>query len=362
VTNQARVAILSHDDDPHLPFVTQFLTREPLVINTGSIPDRGLDLCFSPGNPWPDVMYKGESLRLDTHPVGSVWYRSVDVRRMLPEAELKRRIAATLSGDHALTAHYRLLDDITGDPGSEYCKHEMPGDVVVQEYMASSLNRLAAGLTDVIPDALWVSRRDRLIHADSKPRQLVEAAKLGFVIPETRFVSSEAVARDFLAKQGECVVKPLAIRPPAGYNQYTVVLRHSDAPSLRGLNVNPHIFQELIKPDYELRVTIVGDQAFASKVADTAEGSSGAIRDWRHGCEHDTFQAEPYELPDLVARQCVQLAHNLGLLSGMIDLIVKDGVYYFLEINGNGQWAFVDAYTVGQIGRALAALLERGRL
>ncbi len=44
----------------------------------------------------------------------------------------------------------------------------------------------------------------------------------------------------------------------------------------------------------------------------------------------------------------------------MIGLLVRDGVYHLLEDDGNGQWAFVDDYTVEMIGRELAAVLERG--
>jgi hypothetical protein len=357
MSHAPRVAILTHDDDPHLPFVTRFLSEEPQVINTASIPQRGLTFNTSSSTPWPQIFYGDQLLG----PIKSVWYRSVDVRRMLPPDELAKHIKATLVGSHSPATHYRLLDDIIGEPNSEYCAHELPGSTALQDYMASSLNRLAGALPDVIPDAFWISRREKLIHADSKPRQLVLARQLGFDLPATCFTSEQLQAEAFLAKHGRCVVKPLAIRPPHGYNQYTTILEYGNTPPLSGLNVNPHIFQELIEPDYELRVTIVGNDAFAAVVSDTRADVARelGIRDWRYGSEKDTFHAAPYDLPPDVARKCVELSRRLELESGMIDLIVKNGRYYFLEINGNGQWAFADNVTVERIGRALASMLER---
>jgi hypothetical protein len=360
MTHKRRVAVLTHDEDPHLPYVTRFLNEEPLVINTGGIPDRGLSFTTVPNGVWPEIFYNGQLI----DSIKSVWYRSVDVSRLLPPKELTARIAATLNGEHTMADHYQLLDDISGVPNSEYCDHVFPGSPELQRYMANSLDRLAGALPDVIPDAFWISRRDRLIHADSKPRQLVVATRLGFTVPATCFTSENDRAEAFLREHGRCVVKPLAIRPPTGFNQYTVVLEHGKTPPIQGLNINPHIFQQLIEPDFELRITVAGNEAFASVVTDTREEMSRdrGIRDWRIGSENDTFSAAPYRLSKETEQRCVALSRELGLTSGMIDMIVKDGTEYFLEINGNGQWAFVDDVTVERIGRALASMLERAAL
>ncbi len=366
MTSKGRVLILSHDDDPHLPKVTKFLKEEPLCINTGTIPSRGLSYHFTPGNPWPEVSYDGRALHLRDNPIKSIWYRSIDPRRLMTEGELEAHIKRTLCDEHTLATHYQLLDAIIGDPGSEYCKHLMPVPEVFREYVASSLNRLAGALPDVIPDAFWVSARGPLIAASSKPRQRVVAAQVGFNMPAAVFTSEREVAEVFLAKHKKCVVKPLAIRPPGGYNQQTRTLVHGKTKPFQGLNVNPHIFEELIVPDFELRIMVVGRKTFASRVWNEDEVikaeekiESGEVRDMRAGFTTETFRAESFELPHEIHLMCVELTKRLGLVCGMIDVIVRDGVYYFLEDNGNGQWAFVDDYTVEQIGREMAAMLER---
>jgi len=319
-----RVAILSHDDDVHLPFVTRYLRDEPLIINAGNAPDGGLTYWTRPDSPWPRVIYRGELLDLEV--IGGVWYRGLDVDRLRPLVEL----------------------EAAPEP--------------IRDYAKSSLNRLGWALADLFPNAFWVSDRQALIHADSKLRQLVMARRLGFTTPATVFTSDPEQAAAFLKQQGVCVIKPLAIRPPVGYNQYTKVLRYADAPNLSAIRFNPHILQQLVEHDFELRVTVVGEAAFASMVGDIKAEAAEAfqIRDWKYGCERDTFQAVPFELPPGIAWLCVELVRRLGLRSGMIDLVVKQGRYFFLEINGNGQWAFVDDETVEKIGRALARLLEEG--
>ena len=364
MTTTGRVLILSHEEDPHLAKVTRFLQEEPLCINTGSIPERGLSYDFSSGQAWPEVSYNGQPLNLQSNPIRSVWYRSIDPRRLMTDEEMARHVHDALSKGHTLGDHYRLFDDIIGEPGSEYCKHLMPGPEVIHEYVASSLNRLASALPDVIPDAFWVSARRPLVAASSKVRQRVVAKQVGFDMPAALFTSEADAVQAFLARFKTCVVKPLAVRPPRGFNQQTrTMVQGQEMPA--GLNWNPHIFEELIVPDFELRTMVIGRKTFASRVWNEGEEmksdfEGGEVRDMRAGFETGTFRAEPFELPYEVHRMCVELTERLGLVCGMIDLLVRDGVYYFLEDNGNGQWAFVDDDTVERIGRELAAVLERG--
>jgi glutathione synthase/RimK-type ligase-like ATP-grasp enzyme len=51
---------------------------------------------------------------------------------------------------------------------------------------------------------------------------------------------------------------------------------------------------------------------------------------------------ELHQLPQEVESQCVHLTRALGLAFGAIDLILTpQGEYVFLEINPNGQWAWL---------------------
>jgi glutathione synthase/RimK-type ligase-like ATP-grasp enzyme len=191
--------------------------------------------------------------------------------------------------------------------------------------------------------------------AESKPRQLEVAAQLGFTIPDTLITGDAAHAQAFIRRHESYVVKSQAIEFPLGKTMMTTVVSARDNVSFDGLSVDPMIFQQFITPAYELRVTVVGNEVFAAKII---SADQGPFRDWRYGHIDDTFSAEATSIDDALQEQCIELTKRLGLTYGAIDLIVdKDGTVWFLEINPNGQWAFIEEATGQPIGKAMAELL-----
>ena len=50
-----------------------------------------------------------------------------------------------------------------------------------------------------------------------------------------------------------------------------------------------------------------------------------------------------HDLPDEIRSSCLRLVRALNLRFGAIDLVLTpDGQYYFLEINPNGQWLWLE--------------------
>ena len=67
-----------------------------------------------------------------------------------------------------------------------------------------------------------------------------------------------------------------------------------------------------------------------------------AQHDWRR-VDATALRHTPYDLPSQVAQKCIALTRQLGLAFGAIDLILTpEGKYIFLEINPNGQWAWIE--------------------
>ena len=90
----------------------------------------------------------------------------------------------------------------------------------------------------------------------------------------------------------------------------------------------------------------------------THVSTQSPVRDWRIGTNEELV-IKAYTLPKTIARKCIFLTKKLGLNFGAIDLVQdKQGKAWFLEINPNGQWAFIEEKTGQPIGRAIAALLE----
>jgi len=80
--------------------------------------------------------------------------------------------------------------------------------------------------------------------------------------------------------------------------------------------------------------------------------------DWRKG-SHPDLEHEAISLPDEVAEQCRELVRRMNLRYGAIDLVCdRDGKLWFLEINPNGQWAWIENQTGYPIATAIVDELE----
>jgi glutathione synthase/RimK-type ligase-like ATP-grasp enzyme len=313
------ILIMSHNHDSHVPYVTKHLADEKVIVmNPSDIFDGDtIDFTFSDGV--SNILYKDEPLG----PIKSIW-----VRRPVPTSE----------------------------------RDDLPLKDTFKPYAQNAVAVHAQMLAAAFPDAFWVSHPENIGKADYKILQLRVANKLGMNIPETLFASSPKQAQNFLAKHKICIAKSQATILPLNHIAFTRILHNDDDIDFSKLNYDPFTFQQYIEPDFELRVTVVGDKVFTAKVGgEEIDGVQSVHRDWRYSHVNDTFKAEVYKLSDGIQHQCVQLVKELELKFGAIDLIVdKKGKVWFLEINSNGQWAFVESETGQPIGKALADMLIAG--
>lgn len=313
------ILILSRVEDTHLPYVTKHLAGEDIIrINPSDIIDGDtIDYTFSDGK--VQVLYKGRPLQ----DIKSVWIRrptSLD-ERTLP----------------VIARH--------------------------KEYVRSALRAHAQMLVEAWPGAFWFSDTGKLFAAENKLLQMRLATKLGLKVPETLFASSAEQAKAFVARQKVCIAKTQATDLPPNSLTMTRIVRASDGLRYDNLNLDPYIFQAYVEPAYELRVTVVGDKVFAARVeGQETDGIGSTYRDWRYAHVNDTFSAKAAKLPRAAADACRQLVRELGLEFGAIDLIVdRQNTIWFLEINPNGQWAFVEKHTGQPIGKAIADKLKAGQ-
>jgi glutathione synthase/RimK-type ligase-like ATP-grasp enzyme len=111
----------------------------------------------------------------------------------------------------------------------------------------------------------------------------------------------------------------------------------------------PAIFQKVIPPGHDIRVTVIGKRIFAAE-------SRSEYLDWR---VDGNLIWTRHELPDSVEQGIRRLMSFLGLSLGSLDFRVDaDGQYNFLEINPNGQFLFLEIDDARlRITSALAKLL-----
>ena len=117
---------------------------------------------------------------------------------------------------------------------------------------------------------------------------------------------------------------------------------------LETMKMTPSIFQKYIEKEYELRITVVGEEIFAAKVL--SQSDCETIVDWRR--KNLRFQC--CEVPEELNEKCCQMMKRLGIAFGAFDFIrTKEGQYYFLEVNPNGQWVWIENDTGLKISDAI---------
>jgi glutathione synthase/RimK-type ligase-like ATP-grasp enzyme len=225
----------------------------------------------------------------------------------------------------------------------------------------SELRATLEGALLALEPALWVNHPHANRLARSKLLQLKLATRLGFRVPETRVTADPREIRELhRAWNGQMVAK-LAGGQLAGntidsqYIIHTTLITAEDLQDVASLSACPAIYQRRVDKRHELRVTVVGDEVFACRIATEKLGPTQMDR---RELSYQVLDLEPCELDGALADRCRALLRELRLEIAGIDLIVtpqNDTV--FLEINAVGQWAFVQEATGLPIAAAIARRL-----
>jgi glutathione synthase/RimK-type ligase-like ATP-grasp enzyme len=146
------------------------------------------------------------------------------------------------------------------------------------------------------------------------------------------------------------------VNTEAGERHYfTSSLDEAAIEDLTDIGPEPLYLQELIPKAHDVRVTVIGDSAYAARIE--SQNLAQAEIDWRRG-PPGSVPHSAESLPKEVARLCVQLTQAYGLSFAAIDLVCRpQGDYVFLELNPNGQWAWVEQLTGLPLRARLADLL-----
>jgi glutathione synthase/RimK-type ligase-like ATP-grasp enzyme len=201
-----------------------------------------------------------------------------------------------------------------------------------------------------------------VVAAQDKAEQLSVASGLGFAIPPTLISNSPD---EFLAfyreHDGRVVSKsfasPLVKREGEALPLFaaTEVVSHRRVGYAKTIQSCPCIFQAYVPKALELRITVVGDRAFACEIH--SQKTHHTRHDWRKYDLSHTPHFE-HELPAAVRERCLALVRHYGLCYGAIDLVLTpDREYVFLEINPVGQYAWIERLTAMPISEAIADLL-----
>ena len=201
----------------------------------------------------------------------------------------------------------------------------------------------------------WFNNVFAIRNAENKIYQLLLAKEVGLTIPSTLISNHYDSVEQFLEK-GNHIVKPVhnARIKDEKHPQivYTSEIKQTIKKAEAEFNVN--YLQKKIEKRCDVRATFVEEKCFAVTI-DSQELEETRV-DWRKG-EH-ILHHTPIELPREIRLKCIQLMKRLDLHYGAIDFVLdKKGNYFFLEINPNGQWAWIEHLTGLPISKEIVKCL-----
>jgi glutathione synthase/RimK-type ligase-like ATP-grasp enzyme len=209
----------------------------------------------------------------------------------------------------------------------------------------------------------WVNNPYSVSKSKDRIVQLLAAKASGFDIPHTIVTNDPDTARNFYyAHNRNIVIKALHNHSveldDKIYSMYTHSVTEQDLPKLTDLIYAPCILQEKLEKKSELRITVVGNRAFAAKLNFL---SNFAMSEDIHRCSSSDVHIEACEeLQSSTIKQCIKLIKKLGLRFGAIDFLVdKNDRLIFLEVNPAGDWYWIEKQTRLPITNAVVDLIEK---
>ncbi len=246
-----------------------------------------------------------------------------------------------------------------GKPFEFLTRRLRPANAVVT-YVENQWHAFLEGIC-TIQNVLWVNDPLKNHRAENKILQLEQAAVIGFNVPRTCITSSKEKALEF-AKTclGNVVAKslyaPLIEYPKRDFFIFTTKMGSLERLPDSEFKLAPTIFQEAIEDKVDYRVTVVGNDCYPVKIEST--DNMAIPIDWR--LAQKRLRYAPFDIPDDLENKCVKLVKDLGLIFGAIDLVERDGKFYFLEVNPSGEWGWLEKEAKLPIAETLVNILSKG--
>lgn len=188
--------------------------------------------------------------------------------------------------------------------------------------------------------------------AGNKTFQALCATKVGFQIPALVITNDFREIEVNALNQERMIVKPLAIGSIVNHDEKEFVQTnlYKKENDLSLLKYTPAYFQNYIKKDYEVRATFINGKSFAVRI------DSVDPVDWRRIGNEVKYQVD--SLPQHIFESCLAFLKEVNMSFGCFDFIIQNDSWYFLEMNSNGQWAWLEFETGLQISNEIIRFLN----
>lgn len=298
-----KVLILTHQDDPHASSVRNYLNQREVENFTIVTEDllREYKIDFSSEDLTYRIEDKGKIIELT--PSWNIWNRRI----MIPDRN-----------------------------------KGMPKDL--QDLVIDECEKTWDGLL-MSHKGKVVNRPQNHFYANSKLDQIRFALENSMLAPDTIVTNNPFKLKDFYNKHKGNICfklqKGAVIRTPKGNKViYTNKVTEEQMKNASLVSSHPSLFQEYIDKEFEIR--IISTDRTSTGIAIHSQDSEISKIDYRR-YDLENVRYNQVEIPEEVRLFCSKMLTHYGLHFGAFDFIYsKDGRYFFLELNPNGQWLWLE--------------------
>lgn len=219
--------------------------------------------------------------------------------------------------------------------------------------------RLLEGIYKLLEKAFWISPVWKIREAENKLWQLQLAHEFGFMVPNTIVSDRTVHLNNFINPGNPIITKPISgglIDENDENSRVLFTSRILAPPSEDELQNSFALLQHEIRKKADIRVIMVGKDAFAAAIY--SQDSEDSKVDWRRAGR--VLHHEVFNLPVEIKTKCSAMLERMGLQFGAFDFVLTPtDELVFLEVNPNGQWAWIENLTGLKISQAIANLLCR---
>jgi glutathione synthase/RimK-type ligase-like ATP-grasp enzyme len=182
---------------------------------------------------------------------------------------------------------------------------------------------------------------------NNKSVQLVLARNCGLRVPKALMSNAPRAVRDLLHnKTTRTICK--AFTPHVWQRQgvggvavtETFELTPDQLPADEVLTYAPGIYQDMVVKEFDIRTVIMGNRVYSYALHNPLKAL-----DWRQDAGMGKIEVEIVATPSDVESGILAFAKRAGLCFGSMDFAVdRDGAWWFLEINEQGQFLWLDQF------------------
>ena len=320
-----KILILTNKDDITVDFIVRELSERNITyyrLNTEDIPEK-INLKFDINNSKFELFDKMKNINVNLMDFDSVYFRRPSISK---------------------------LEYIDGINNGELC------------YLKSELTFILEGIYKILRNKYWLNNVYKIREAENKIYQLELAQSMGFKIPLAS-ISNDSDRLKSIKKScnNNCIIKPIKSGNIKDGNTpkaiFTTKMNDIQFEKRERIESFPIFIEENIPKKVDLRCTVIGEDVFVAEIY--SQDNDESKIDWRKG--RIALEHKEHKLPYEIKNMCIQLTKELQLNYSAIDMILDEsGNYIFLEINPNGQWAWIENRLNFPISKKIVDLLIKG--